>query len=118
MSTDKIIEIGIDAKGRLYLRPENEKFTLIYRSATEVHWDKEGEFLYSPKPRDWTYLNWYKQIISVVLDECGCGLVLTDKTKWVNVPDVLRLQIEEVQASINNSHNTKFDWLRIILGKK
>ena len=35
------------------LKPETEKFTLIYRSAAEVHWDNKELFLYSPKPRDW-----------------------------------------------------------------
>jgi len=37
----------------------------------EVHWnDKEG-YLFSPKPREWSYLDWYKHIIGVVKDEYG-----------------------------------------------
>ena len=59
MEIDNIIEIGIDNSERLYIKPENEKFTQIYRTATEVHWDNDGCYLYSPKPKDWTYLQWY-----------------------------------------------------------
>lgn len=50
MITDEIIEIGIDDLVRLYIKPKIQKFTLIYRTATEVHWDAKNGFLYSPKP--------------------------------------------------------------------
>lgn len=33
MRTDKIIEIEIDESERLLIKPETEKFTMIYRSA-------------------------------------------------------------------------------------
>jgi len=39
MKVDEIIEIGIDKLERLYLKPKNEAFPLIYRTATEVHCD-------------------------------------------------------------------------------
>lgn len=48
MTIDKILEIGIDDKERLFIKPDKERFTLIYRTATEVHWDNNGLFLYSP----------------------------------------------------------------------
>jgi hypothetical protein len=56
MRTDNIIEVGIDRLERLYIKPKEERFTLIYRTATEVHWDNKDYFLYSPKPKDWSYL--------------------------------------------------------------
>jgi hypothetical protein len=90
---DNIIEIGIDSLERLYIKPEKEKFTLIYRTATEVHWDDKENFLYSPKPKDWTYFDWYKQIVGVVEIECNCKLLLTDKTQWSNIPNEVRQQI-------------------------
>ncbi len=49
---DEIIEVGIDKNERLFIRPKNEHFSLIYRTATEVHWDEKKIFLYSPKPRE------------------------------------------------------------------
>lgn len=90
---DIITEIGIDKFDRLFIIPEKEKFTLIYRTATEVHWDEKGNFLYSPKPKDWTYFDWYKQIVGVVETECNCKLLLTDKTQWSNIPAELKQQI-------------------------
>ena len=46
MTIDEILEIGIDGKERLYLRPHKKRFTLIYRTVTEVHWDNHGLFLF------------------------------------------------------------------------
>ena len=96
MTTDGIVEIGIDSKGRLYIKPEKERFTLIYRTATEVHWDNNGLFLFSPKTRDWTYLYWYRHIIGVTETECNCRLILTEQTIRTNIPDELMKQINKL----------------------
>lgn len=93
MTTDNILEIGIDERERLYIMPENERFTMIYRSAAEVHWDNDGEFLYSPKPREWSYFDWFRHIVDVVQSEYGCKLLLTRQTLWTNVPNQLKEQI-------------------------
>jgi hypothetical protein len=93
MKFDKIIEVGIDNKERLFIKPDKEVFTLIYRTATEVHWENKEQFLYSPKPREWTYLDWFKHILSVTETECNCKLVLTENTKWTNISEELKRQI-------------------------
>ncbi|HEY2580759.1 MAG TPA: hypothetical protein VGI43_03080 [Mucilaginibacter sp.] len=93
MKTDNIKEISIDDLGRLCIYPENEKFTLIYRTATEVHWDNNGQFLYSPRPREWSYFDWFKHIIKVAKEECYCELILTNETILNNIPSVLEKQI-------------------------
>jgi hypothetical protein len=72
METDTIIGIGIVNSERLYIRPYNKRFDYIWRSATEVHWDQEKKFLYSPKPREWSYYDWYCHIIAVVKSENDC----------------------------------------------
>ncbi len=95
MTTDKIIEVGIDEKGRLYIKPQTQHFEFIYRAAAEVNWDNKEMFLYSPKPREWSYYAWYKHIITIANDEYGCKLQLTDKTKWINIPTELKQQIIE-----------------------
>lgn len=41
MTINKILEIGIDEKERLFIKPDKERFILIYRT-TEVHWDNIG----------------------------------------------------------------------------
>lgn len=92
---DEIIEVGIDKNERLFIRPKNERFTLIYRTATEVHWDEKESFLYSPKPREWSYYDWFRHIIDVADKECNSKLILTHRTIWTNIEDELKKQIIE-----------------------
>lgn len=100
MERDNIVLIEIDKSGRLHLRPEKSRFTLIYRSATEVHWDNIRKTLYAPKPTDWSYLEWYLHISGVVKTECSVILELTDKTEWVNIEDELRTEITKAQQNL------------------
>lgn len=97
MTIDKILEIGIDDKERLFIKPEKERFTMIYRIAMEVHWDNNGFFVYSPKPREWTYFDWFRHITTLTETECNCKLILTDQTLWTNISDGLKQQIIEYQ---------------------
>jgi hypothetical protein len=95
MITDNITEISIDSYGRLCIKPETEKFYQIWRTATEVHWDVNGLFLYGPKPipvKEWTYFDWYKHIITVVKN-CQCKLIITPNTTWKDIPPNLQQQI-------------------------
>ena len=93
MTTDNIVEIGIDNQGRLYVKPEIENFEFIYRAAAEVNWDEKRKFLYSPKPKEYTYVDWFKQIIMATKSEYGCQLVLTPMTTWTNISDELKNKI-------------------------
>lgn len=90
---DEIVEIGIDKNQRLYIRPKKERFTLIYRTATEVHWDDKELILYSPKPREWSYYDWYRHIINVTDKECNSNLILTQRTIFTNIDSGLKIQI-------------------------
>ncbi|GAB2711042.1 hypothetical protein GCM10011495_25880 [Hymenobacter frigidus] len=98
MRTDSIEEIGIDGNGRLFVKPLNLRFPMIWRSGAEVHWDAKYLFLYSPKPREWSYLDWYKHIIAVAMEGDGgyCELSITGTTLWTNVPAELQQQIMEL----------------------
>lgn len=100
MQKDKIINIEIDNSGRLHIKPEKEKFIMIYRTATEVHWDERKLTLYSPKPRDWSYLDWYKHIVKVAETECLVKLQLTDITVWINIPIDLKNEITKAQQRV------------------
>ena len=53
MENDVILEIGINSEEQLYIKPSTAKFPYMFREALEVHWNQEGLFLYSPKPRKW-----------------------------------------------------------------
>ena len=93
LPTDTITEIGIDNQERLNVRPQKQTFEYIYRAAAEVGWDSKEKILVSPKPREWSYFDWYRHILDIAKDEYGCKLHLTDQTKWTNIPDELRQQI-------------------------
>lgn len=102
METDQISRIEIDQEGRLHIFPANLRFPLVYRTATEVHWNPERKSLYSPKPRDWTYFEWFKHIIDVIEKEVAYKLQLTDKTEWINIS-------EELRTEIKKENETNFD---------
>ena len=92
MKTDVIKEIKIDDKARLCIFPTKEKFSQIFTLAKEVNWDNNQLFLYAPKPREWSYFEWYRHIISVAT-ECNVTLVLTNDTIWTNITTSLKDEI-------------------------
>ena len=100
MQKDKITKIEIDNSGRLHVKPEKAKFIMIYRTATEVHWDDKKLTLYSPKPRDWSYLDWYRHITEIAETECSVKLELTDNTDWINIPIELKNEITKAQQGL------------------
>ena len=90
MKSDNIAEVSIDATGRLCVTPALVKFPLIYRAAMEVYWDEQGGFLHSPIPREWSYLQWFQQIIDAARDEYGYSLFLTPITRWSGVESSIK----------------------------
>lgn len=91
--TVSILEIGIDAAGSLYVKPDGATFPMVYRAAMQVGWDAAHERLFSPKPVEWTYRQWFKQIVGAVFEEYGVKLCLAADTVWTNVPDAVRDEI-------------------------
>ena len=99
MSEDIIAEVGIDDVGRLYVRPASMSFEHVWRAAGEVNWDSSTSRLVGPKQREWTYADWFRQIVAVVADEYGAQLRLVPETVWSNVPDALRTEINSVSRA-------------------
>lgn len=99
MNRDDIVEIGIDKAERLYVKPTSTDFSHIYRAAMEVHWCPEQKLLYSPKPREWSYFDWYRQIHSAAKDEYGIFLVITENTQWVGIAAELKNEISQFSAT-------------------
>lgn len=99
MEVEEIAEIGIDGAERLYVKPVSRDFSHIYRAAMEVHWSPEGKFLYAPKPREWSYLKWYGQILGAARDEYCVSLVITENTGWVGIGDDLKNEIVQHAAA-------------------
>lgn len=96
MDTDEIAEVGVDDHQRLYVKPSKASFPYIYREAMEVHWDSEGKLLYAPPPPRALLaepLWWFERIISAAKAQ-DCCLVVSQNTRWHQVPPALRNQIE------------------------
>jgi len=94
MPKDSIAEIGIDDQERLYIRPSTATFPLIYREGVEVHWDATRRYLHSPKPREWSYLQWFQHII-----DTAAILYLTPSTVWTNITEELKSEMQHWLAT-------------------
>ena len=94
LNHDDIAAIGIDENMRLWIKPRHQTFPYIYREAMEVHWDPNRDYLYSPPPREWSYLRWFQQIVAAA-KEHGCFLHITAETAWENVPNDLMIELSE-----------------------
>jgi|ThiBiot_500_plan_2_1041550.scaffolds.fasta_scaffold89044_1 hypothetical protein len=103
MVDDQIAEIGIDPDGQLYVRPKISTFPHIYRAAMKVGWDPLRGVLFSPKPSEWSYRDWFRPIITAVASEYGVRLRVGPGTIWSNIPVELRKQIETDQASASSA---------------
>ena len=88
MRTDTFEAVGIDERGSLWVKPATTTFPYIYREAMEVHWDAEHLRLYSPKPREWSYIAWFKHIRDAARAQ-GVELKLEQTTSWSGIdPDL------------------------------
>ena len=52
----------------------------------------------SPKPKKWSYFEWYMQIMKAAKEQ-GSELITNNKTKWVNISEALKSEIVNHQAS-------------------
>jgi hypothetical protein len=96
MTEDIISSVEIDAGGQLCVRPAKGEFDLIYRAGMQVGWNPARRCLFSPKPDEWSYPRWFRQIVAAVASEYRVRLVLTAETRWTNVSDVLRSEMAEI----------------------
>ncbi len=94
MEVDQITEVGIDDQEQLYVAPKNARFPYIYREAMDVHWNDEKQILHSPKPRQWSYVDWLRQILSAA-EQQSFRLTISPKTAWRNVPSALKQELEQ-----------------------
>lgn len=98
MHRDGIASVEIDDQGRLRIVPDTAAFPHIHRAGMEVHWQDTTRSLYSPRPREWSHVRWYRQIVSAVAGEYGCRLFLTERTVWINVNSDVRTQLLQADA--------------------
>ena len=98
MDLVEINEVRISEDGKLFIKPTSNPskvFKFVYRAAMEVYWDEDTQCFYTPKPREWTYLDWYKQVLAAVVSEMGVQLSITENTDWKNIPVKVQQEIEQ-----------------------
>jgi len=109
MQREPIAEISIDQEGRLRVRPESTEFPFIYREAMEVTWDAASRSLCTPKPREWTYIRWFRQILDAAR-QSGFELIVDDGTRWTNADSIKIETILMSLASAHAGHMAKVGW--------
>ena len=96
MKSIEVMEIKISEAGELLVKPAvnpDKICRFVYRAAMEVDWDEESQSFICPKPREWTYFDWYKQVVAATVSELGILLKVTSGTVWTNVPREFQEQI-------------------------
>ena len=86
-----ISQVEIDGDGQLHVVPADRSFAYIYREGMEVQWDAARTSLHSPKPREWSYARWFKQILAAARAQ-DCQLELSSNTRWLNIDAGLKEQ--------------------------
>jgi hypothetical protein len=92
-----IEEVSIDSLGRLVVRPQcsfDADYAFVYRAGMGVDWNGNSRSLVSRPPEKWSYADWFDQIRAAVLGEYRHDLVLDSETRWSNVTDSVRSEIE------------------------
>ena len=92
MRIDRIAAVGIGYDGSLWVKPATEVFPQIYREGMEVSWDSVRLCLYSPKPREWSYLVWFVQIRDAARAQ-GVNLEVGPTTLWTEIAPDLKAAI-------------------------
>ena len=93
MESEQIKEVGIDAEGKLFIKPLTQEYPFIYRAAMGVYWDDKNHYLYSPILSESKDFDWFQQMLDAVRSEYQHRLLLTESTTWVNVPDDVKNKI-------------------------
>lgn len=109
MTEDAIVSIEIDGAGQLCVRPAQGEFDRIYRAGMQVGWDPVRRCLSAPRPEEWTYPRWFREIVSAVASEYRIQLVVTADTTWANVADVMRSDMTAYQHGVRRT--IRYEWL-------
>lgn len=97
----EVADISIDEDRRLLIRPRRAEdiFQYVYRAPAEIQWDGDQACFATPKPREWTYLQWFQHARVAIHSELGRDFELNGRTTWANIPDVLRAEIFSALAA-------------------
>ena len=79
-----IKKVAVLPDGRLAVYPErvSDWYEYIYREASGVYWNKEKGCFQSTIPRELSYRQWYRQIVTTVRKGLGIRLCITNRTAF------------------------------------
>lgn len=103
MDSAQIESVEVASSGELLLRAAPDprgRYEYIYRTATGVWWDSARSAFVAPTPREWSYADWFGQILADAKSELGVALALTSATEWVNVAPQVRRKMEVVANGV------------------
>ena len=96
---EAILEVGVGADERLFVRPVETDFAQIFRTASGVTWNEEKRALVGSEPRKWSSSRWFEQILCVAADEYDIALQLTPSTEWSAVDRESQREMESFSKS-------------------
>lgn len=102
MKIEIISKIEIAKNGEMFIvlaSGGKSHYHMIYREAAEVYWDEVRKGFKTPKPRQWTYKEWFEHVIKVAAN-CSIFLELSNKTRFINVPLSV---IQEIKKAPNDA---------------
>ena len=92
-----IDEVEIDGAAGILVRPRipaNEHYEHIYRTASGVRWQQQTRALVVYEVKGMPPAWWFRQIVAAVESEYGQRLELRPDTRWTNVSEAERREIE------------------------
>jgi hypothetical protein len=98
-----IAQVEVAASGLLHVKPsipDSHDFEHIYRTATGVQWRKDLRVLAPARVVELSLAQWFGEIVDAAAGEYGVRLILTPETKWVNVPERLKVEIEAAELAL------------------
>ncbi|WP_317205003.1 hypothetical protein [Janthinobacterium sp.] len=104
MDTEIISRVEISDSDELFLYLQSggrPAYQYVYRAAVGVYWDQErGAFKFATKKLG-EYAHWFAHMLNVVKSEIGLHLLLSEHTSWANVPEVMRISIQQASTGEN-----------------
>ncbi|WP_127347363.1 hypothetical protein [Pseudidiomarina mangrovi] len=100
MDRETVNSIEVLDTGELFLGLEGRgkpMYQHVYREAAGVYWDETRSGFKSTPMKDWSYSQWYKQIVAIVR-YIGVELALADDVTWSGVSEEEKAEIERVKA--------------------
>lgn len=93
---EMIAEVAIDETGALHIKPTTPDpfFEYVYRAGTQISWRPGAGSFATPPPQEWSYWQWFDQVIRAVDGELGVQLILGPTTRWDGVSSEIRTSLE------------------------